>query len=107
MKKHLCDCLKQVNTSHTNLDGGLSACLQSNKVVGQLKATNGHANLNNLKRRQNILEGTPRTLPARRTGDVPSPISTYTTTSAVVTSTFAHIEKEISKCKFRDFGKGI
>lgn len=106
LKERLRDFLKEVKTGRSNPDGGLSACLQSNEVLEQLKQTDGHASRNVLKRRQDIIDGAPRKAPGRKTHDVHSPISTTTIASASFIGMTTHGEKESVPSAHSDIVEG-
>jgi hypothetical protein len=77
-----------------NLNGGLSACLQSNEVLEQITNIDKYVSMNILANKHNILEeGTWKPL-AQRTINIPSSISTDMLTSVHVTSTMAQTDKD-------------
>ena len=46
LQECLRDYMKEMKIGRSNPNGGLSACLQNNKVLEQLKRTNSHASMN-------------------------------------------------------------
>jgi hypothetical protein len=70
LKDHLHDTLKELKTITSNEEGLKRATLQCDEVLKRLKATNGHATNNVLKRCQSLLD--------RSLGSTPStPSSNY------------------------------
>ena len=80
--------------SQPNPLGKSNVCLQSRNVLEQLKQIDTHARRNILKKRQDILEGGPRRLFARRNSDVPCQVSMDTTASTPLAGTSTHTKKE-------------
>lgn len=94
-----------MKTIRSNLDGSLSACLQSNEALEKVKQTDGHPSKNILTMRHDIVEGRMTKLLAKKIGNIPSPISTETTPFAHVTSTTTQTNKDkVMSANFENVG---
>ncbi len=74
LKDHLHDTFKELKTWISNEEGSKRTTLQCDEVLKHLRATNGHATNNILKRCQSLLNGSPGFAPSTPSSNFVEPV---------------------------------